>query len=144
MQIECDGMEIPVFVLRYFYGQAGNHASLQGLLASTERHVKMTEIPVQVDELYLFHALLQENSKRLSDRFKRSVQKHPMSVSTLVPISGRVQVAFYESLDAYCHHCGSTGVDVMKCSQCRKAEYCSRECQSLNWKFHKKSCGARR
>jgi hypothetical protein len=27
------------------------------------------------------------------------------------------------------------------CAECRNATYCSRECQKVDWKQHKKSCG---
>lgn len=34
--------------------------------------------------------------------------------------------------------CGKLGIH--KCSRCHFVTYCSRDCQTLDWKFHKKSC----
>lgn len=36
----------------------------------------------------------------------------------------------------------SGGADLLRCSRCSTACYCSRECQSADWKLHKKVCKA--
>jgi hypothetical protein len=102
----------------------------------------MGEIPVEVDEIELMAALLEKNAERLDPSFVRSVEKHPqiLSVSFLTPITEAAQNAFYQSLEAYCYQCGTSGVDVLKCSRCKQAAFCSKECQKKNWKFHKQSC----
>ena len=38
-----------------------------------------------------------------------------------------------------CSYCGKTGtIKLQQCSRCKKASYCSRECQSAAWPAHKK------
>ena len=42
-----------------------------------------------------------------------------------------------------CAHCGKNGkpgVGFKRCSRCKQASYCGAECQSANWKRHKKTC----
>ena len=39
-----------------------------------------------------------------------------------------------------CDHCGTPLTQVKKCSRCKHAFYCSRDCQVYNWNFHKKDC----
>jgi hypothetical protein len=41
-----------------------------------------------------------------------------------------------------CRVCGQTGE--LKCSGCNKARYCSRACQKIDWKKHKKTCKSAR
>jgi len=48
-------------------------------------------------------------------------------------------VASHLSQEAVCHTC-MKAVDTLKCSRCRKAFYCSRECQLENWSDHKLVC----
>ena len=41
------------------------------------------------------------------------------------------------------HHCNieaCTNKSTLKCSQCKLVRYCSRECQKLDWKKHRKCC----
>lgn len=60
--------------------------------------------------------------------------------SVLVPSSS----TYMEGLNE-CHNCGKDkkedGKELMKCSRCRIARYCSSECQRGDWKEHKKVCG---
>jgi len=39
-----------------------------------------------------------------------------------------------------CRYCNKTGDDFKRCGRCKTAFYCSRECQTKDWKVHKKSC----
>ena len=46
-----------------------------------------------------------------------------------------------ENFDALCNRCRSQAVKL--CGRCKVVKYCSRECQSQDWKEHKKICGRR-
>jgi hypothetical protein len=45
-----------------------------------------------------------------------------------------------------CHHCNKIealdGAKLMKCQRCKVAYYCSKQCQTADWKIHKKNCKA--
>ncbi|KAF9476997.1 hypothetical protein BDN70DRAFT_838433 [Pholiota conissans] len=43
-----------------------------------------------------------------------------------------------------CATCGDTGLKLRACAGCMKVRYCSRECQKIQWKFHKAACLAAR
>jgi len=40
-----------------------------------------------------------------------------------------------------CAWCKKSEVQLKRCKNCRKAEYCSQECQKAHWKYHKTVCG---
>lgn len=43
----------------------------------------------------------------------------------------------------YCYKCrglASIGSKLMRCARCQKVDYCSRDCQVLDWKMHKNTC----
>lgn len=40
-----------------------------------------------------------------------------------------------------CVICGLTGDKLLKCGKCKTRTYCSRECQKIDWKEHKFTCG---
>ena len=50
------------------------------------------------------------------------------------------QQAKAASATAGCGKCGKGGQALRKCARCHKAAYCSRECQRLDWKIHKRTC----
>ena len=39
-----------------------------------------------------------------------------------------------------CHTCGKK-TTCKKCAKCEEISYCSRKCQKIDWKRHKKECG---
>ncbi|EJD44549.1 hypothetical protein AURDEDRAFT_114295 [Auricularia subglabra TFB-10046 SS5] len=39
-----------------------------------------------------------------------------------------------------CHACQKRDVKLSKCSKCKKATYCGRECQTAHWPSHKAAC----
>jgi hypothetical protein len=52
-------------------------------------------------------------------------------------------ISFSRSLMDYrdaCNVCGAKG-ELMRCSKCKQAKYCSREHQVEDWKTHKRYCG---
>jgi GPN-loop GTPase len=43
----------------------------------------------------------------------------------------------------YCTACGADshgGETLLRCTACKKAQYCNRECQKADWKYHKNVC----
>lgn len=43
-------------------------------------------------------------------------------------------------MQGYCHKCGRTPDTLQRCGRCKVVTYCSRECQKIHWKVHKKYC----
>ncbi len=39
-----------------------------------------------------------------------------------------------------CKNCGETLSEVLRCSQCKRATYCSAKCAKSDWAFHKRTC----
>ncbi|GMF33189.1 unnamed protein product [Phytophthora fragariaefolia] len=48
---------------------------------------------------------------------------------------------FKETKGKTCDQCHAPSEKLSKCSRCRDALYCSRECQKAAWKLHKRLCG---
>jgi len=48
---------------------------------------------------------------------------------------------FNESKGKTCDQCHAPSEKLSRCSRCRDAAYCSRECQKAAWKLHKRLCG---
>ena len=40
----------------------------------------------------------------------------------------------------YNPQCNVTSYKMKKCQQCKKARYCSRDCQKVNWSVHRINC----
>ncbi len=60
-------------------------------------------------------------------------------------------VIFDHMAEHVCHHCfnmvvrdrqGQPTTQLLRCSSCKFARYCSRECQKKAWSMHKKECMA--
>ncbi|KIK13866.1 hypothetical protein PISMIDRAFT_371194 [Pisolithus microcarpus 441] len=45
-----------------------------------------------------------------------------------------------EPTSTRCVACGKGGVPLSACSRCKRAKYCSKDCQVKDWKTHKKNC----
>ena len=43
-------------------------------------------------------------------------------------------------LKGVCHQCRTATPHLLKCTWCRVAQYCSKDCQRLDWKEHKAYC----
>jgi ankyrin repeat protein len=49
------------------------------------------------------------------------------------------QTAYLEA-KAHCAHPGCTGAGLQKCTGCKRARYCSQQCQVAHWPAHKAEC----
>eukprot|EP00923_Selenidium_pygospionis_P009691 GHVN01016682.1.p1 GENE.GHVN01016682.1~~GHVN01016682.1.p1 ORF type:complete len:255 (+),score=51.85 GHVN01016682.1:121-885(+) len=56
------------------------------------------------------------------------------------PTSSTLNDAEGASALTHCHCCGEEKKELMRCSKCKKAVYCSQHCQRSDWKFHKRVC----
>ncbi|KAF8319058.1 hypothetical protein DL93DRAFT_2075368 [Clavulina sp. PMI_390] len=52
------------------------------------------------------------------------------------------KINFWDGVSQYCSNpaCDSTEAALLRCGACTKRYYCSKECQTLNWKMHKRQC----
>ena len=46
-----------------------------------------------------------------------------------------------ERKEGMCARCGRVEGGLKACMKCKKVRYCGQECQRVDWKAHKKSCG---
>jgi len=125
---------IPLLVIRWVCGNAGNPMALFSYL---EAGVDLLEIRVTAAGIHAFRDLLQENGNRLDQdyvaRMKRQFRPDGWNISVLRPMRE-------DSTPECCDHCGRSGVSLKKCSRCKVAKYCGKECQGKAWKRHKKVC----
>ncbi|KAF7529978.1 hypothetical protein PCG10_004953 [Penicillium crustosum] len=77
----------------------------------------------------------------ISPAFASALVDKPIDLSALSSASD----AIGQDLNG-CQVCGkdedANGSALMNCSRCHKAKYCSRDCQKVDWKKHKKVCKA--
>ncbi len=67
------------------------------------------------------------------------LQKRPgiAQLETSVELPAQVNIA----ADTTCAHCGVSAAKIMRCTRCKKARYCSVDCQKAAWaKGHKSVC----
>mmetsp|Transcript_8091 Transcript_8091/g.18249 ORF Transcript_8091/g.18249 Transcript_8091/m.18249 type:complete len:441 (-) Transcript_8091:82-1404(-) len=150
--------ELPLFTIRWVHSGLGRMEHAMMAMTSMEPGTKMGEIETETDEIELMAKLLMANTVNLSSEFKTN-HRHPriehqglLRVSVLTEIPFKLQQEYYRNLGDYCNRCGASGHDnegtldgtfkVMKCSKCKSAQYCSRECQRVHWKVHKTNCEA--
>ncbi len=57
--------------------------------------------------------------------------------STLIAMDPKKRARF---MGRSCHHCFNTKSEMLRCSLCLKAHYCSKECQKIHWPLHKVIC----
>jgi predicted esterase len=68
----------------------------------------------------------------------------PKTVGTLkeVMLSSMVRTRDRQDKTRPCEECGVVPEQPSRCSRCKAAVYCSRDCQTTHWRKHKKTCAA--
>jgi len=78
------------------------------------------------------------------DRFGRSqrVQRLVDSIRSIFRMSADLELA--NEVKHFCRKCGKyiSPDNVKRCSKCKRATYCSRDCQVADWKNHKQDCAS--
>jgi len=104
--------------------------TLLGALTSQE------QLPPNVEKLYadrLYHT----RTNRGMIRFLHNETKH--SCKCLAELAALEKA---KPRTAKCNYCKKEGesIKLKKCSRCKLSEYCSKECQTNDWKVHKAEC----
>jgi hypothetical protein len=129
----------PLLVLRWVCGNASNPLGLFAYIEQGSGY-QVVEIKTSSLEILAMKSLLTENGGRLQrdyvSRTRAMFRPHGWNISAVVPIRG----SGGNALPCY-DKCGTQQAAVLKkCSRCKSAKYCGRDCQSAAWKQHKKSC----
>ncbi|KAF9019614.1 hypothetical protein BDZ89DRAFT_959052 [Hymenopellis radicata] len=102
---------------------------------------RLAQIKCTSQEQALLRKLLFQNSRRVSTEFKPKMAGYErrFKPSFLVPLNPLDQLEIGKlSHNTGCQVCG--GKTTSRCAQCQSASYCSRTCQSDDWKQHKALC----
>lgn len=82
----------------------------------------------------------------LPSEFEESITQVRSPESSVHPLFYRAALsplfAPAEAFSVQCGKCGKGGKALMKCARCHKVAYCSKDCQRLDWKVHKRTCSA--
>ncbi|KAK9809815.1 hypothetical protein WJX73_009488 [Symbiochloris irregularis] len=88
------------------------------------------------------------NAARLDDKYKQRCRKEwnledtPFDVSFLV-CAGLPDEVQTKSLETQCANLFCAQPAHAKCSRCKSASYCNKECQKMHWRYHKARCNSK-
>jgi hypothetical protein len=124
------------------------------MYAATARKLdKMLGLPVKSKEQYVEQAKEIFAKPGTFDEFKKEYEENQGKQSVLkFEFTGISQEEAEEQVDVLSstfnklccqkcrRNCCQDGTQLKKCMRCKDTHYCSRTCQELHWKIHKKSC----
>eukprot|EP01083_Nonionella_stella_P113511 334660_1 len=128
-----DAHGVPVVVIKYFVGtRSMGSAGMRNMMAEMRKGVLMQEIPCDLVEVKLLTRLFQKNRKKMLDHVIQDSEKEwakGWHLSAFIP---------YQKGEKKCPSCHKLAT--LRCSRCKTVAYCSRQCQKVDWKLHKKIC----
>ncbi|XP_078692227.1 uncharacterized protein LOC144922377 [Branchiostoma floridae x Branchiostoma belcheri] len=89
---------------------------------TTEKMLKL--LPKEVGEPFIVPPIITD--RNVCQRNDTGQQQHPSAAITCLQVG--------------CAFCGDQHKETMSCGKCRKAQYCSKECQAQHWQRHKIVC----
>ncbi|KAK3402390.1 hypothetical protein B0T20DRAFT_467257 [Sordaria brevicollis] len=155
-------------ILRPHLTSASAAASASTAMTQGQKSPAMSISPARVAAAKMASAKMVEEARRTQAQRQALASKaagltlHPKPTSTTGPSPAQAppQSASATSnaksvpaavpaklpMSSMCTFCGrpkntDNGGELMKCSKCDKAQYCSKGCQTGDWKRHKKECG---
>eukprot|EP01083_Nonionella_stella_P071309 191465_1 len=128
-----DAHGVPVVVIKYFVGtRSMGSAGMRNMMAEMRKGALMQEIPCDLVEVKLMTRLFQKNRKKMLDHVIQDSEKpwaKGWHLSAFIP---------YQKGEKKCPSCHKLAT--LRCSRCKTVAYCSRQCQKVDWKLHKKIC----
>ena len=149
---------IPGLVVRYGYyttGNMRNFVSKVGAAMEMKREFDLERgfgrraadqagfqnMPSHLAEIATARALLDAGRKRLDADFVKRAERglvEDWRVSLLQPVSKDAEQPPKQK--EVCAKCGRPGKRLLTCARCKTRKYCSKECQTADWKEHKQTC----
>ncbi|KAI6098073.1 hypothetical protein EDD16DRAFT_1428141, partial [Pisolithus croceorrhizus] len=84
--------------------------------------------------------VLRERYGSVSAKYATTAAISPLfAVSYMEKVGGMIDDLAEPTLTR-CAACGKGGVPLFACSKCKRAKYCSKDCQVKDWKTHKNNC----
>ena len=88
------------------------------------------------------HLIYKNENFGIQDFCRDAAYTKSIQINHKVEAAARGVGAGHDIIRHQCWECGNDSVQVSKCSRCKAARYCSKECQTKSWKGgHREACG---